>query len=734
MDEQRQTRDKASIPPVRHGLTVLIQEDKIMEKHMTKRWWMMVTLALVTFAVVTTAQQKTRPDLDVQLKAASQKELVDGDWKGAIALYQKIVDNAEANHAAAAKALLEIGRLYGKHGKTEDEKKAYDRLLKDYSDRKDEVAVAQTRLGGDVRSSSNANETTRQTTEEIFIGKTSTPGASPYGGPYGGAGTVGFYRPSPDGRYLAAESSTHGLLLHEVSSNKDRQLTTDGPSSEPCFTPDSRRIVYASSKDGRREIRIINVDGTKEQTILSSDVYGQLEPSGITSDGKTVSLGLFRKDKTWQVGMLSLETGKLTILKDNEWRDTYVGNFSPDGRWLVYQAQVSKDDPTSGAVYAVATDGSANNRLTSGTAANDFPFFTPDGSRVVFAAGRNGRRDLWSVQVADGKPVSAPAIAKADIGDVMGFALDGSFYYKKFTLRASIYVAEVDPATWKLKSAPNEVSNAFRYDEAFDPAWSPDGKVLAYRADNKIVLHRFDGTPERETSSPAGYWDLLGWAPDGKSLVVTGEGPGLRLFDLETQKERTILDGPQGAAFLNSTDGKAVFYITRDSSPLTGNQVPPADTIRLMRHDLQTGAEKELNHTEAWKGRLLDKKLSPDGRSLALVKLDQPDGKSHSLWLLPVSGDEPRKLLSMGENEGLLAVYWTQDSKALVFVRGGESSDEIWIQPVDGSEAHDTGIRAKGISVSVHPDGSRIAFRKLTERVGQVSAVRNLFSKPSAAK
>jgi Tol biopolymer transport system component len=725
MAEQRQTRDKASIPPVRNDLTVLIQEDKIMEKHMTKTWWMMVTLALITFAVVTTAQQKTKPDLDVQLKAASQKELVDGDWKGAIALYQKIVDNAEANHAAAAKALLEMGRLYGKHDKTEDEKKTYDRLLKDYSDQKDAVAVAQTRLGGDVRSTSNANETARQTTEEIFIGKNSTPGASPYGGPYGEAGTLGFYRPSPDGRYLAGESSTNGLLLHELSSNTDRKLTTDGPASKPCFTPDSRRIVYASSKDGRREIRIINVDGTGERTILSSNVYEELEPSGITSDGKAVSLGLARKDNTWQVGMVSLETGKLTILKDNEWRDTYVGNFSPDGRWLVYQAQVSKDDPTSGAVYAVATDGSANIPLTSETVASDFPFFTPDGSRVVFAVKRTGRKDLWSVRVSDGKPVGTPAIAKAEIGDVMGFALDGSFYYKKFTLRASIHVAEVDPATWKLKGAPNEVSNAFRYDEAFSPAWSPDGKVLAYRADNKIVLHRFDGTPDREMSSPAGYWDLRGWAPDGKSLVVAGNQPGLRLFDLETQNERTFLD--VGGV----TDGKAVYYKTRDSLPSQGNKLPRADTIRLMRRDLQTGAERELYRSDAF-GGVGDVKLSPDGRSLALDKPDPPDGKSRSLWLLPVSGGEPRKLLSV--TNGLLEVYWTQDSKALLFVRGGESADEIWVQPVDGSESYDTGIRAKGIDISVHPDGSRIAYRKLTERVGQVSAIRNLFSKTSAAR
>jgi hypothetical protein len=70
---------------------------------------------------------------------------------------------------------------------------------------------------------------------------------------------------------------------------------------------------------------------------------------------------------TWQVGLVSLANGKITILRDNGWRDTYVGNFSPDGRWLAYFVQVSKNESAEGAVYTVATDGSANTCLSPRT-------------------------------------------------------------------------------------------------------------------------------------------------------------------------------------------------------------------------------------------------------------------------------------------------------------------------------------------------------------------------------
>jgi Tol biopolymer transport system component len=318
----------------------------------------------------------------------------------------------------------------------------------------------------------------------------------------------------------------------------------------------------------------------------------------------------------------------------------------------------------------------------------------------------------------------------------MGFSSDGSLYYGDLTGRYGVYVAEVDPATWKMKNAPKEISNAVRDGVLFEPAWSPDGKFLAFvwrrpRTDDvKVVLHSFDAAPDRELSTHVYQLNLHGWSPDGKSLVIVDRDKGMRLFDTETQREQVIL-GPKPQIYLEGSvsDGRAVFYPTFDGGPLGLGQTPAqlmaTDTIRLMRHDLQTGEERELYHAEAWRRGPLGPAvvvLSPDGRSLVLGFL-RPDGQEKHL-LLPVSGGGPREIPSAHYES------WTQDSKALLFVK----SDEIWVQPVDGSAAYGTGVRFNGIgSASVHPDGSRIAFTASTSNQ-QVWTIKNLFSETSVAK
>ena len=64
---------------------------KTQMKNKMKIWKSTVVVSLAMLVSIAVAQQKTTPNFDAQLKAASQKELVDGDAKGAIAMYQKIV-------------------------------------------------------------------------------------------------------------------------------------------------------------------------------------------------------------------------------------------------------------------------------------------------------------------------------------------------------------------------------------------------------------------------------------------------------------------------------------------------------------------------------------------------------------------------------------------------------------------------------------------------------------------
>ena len=72
----------------------------------------------------------------------------------------------------------------------------------------------------------------------------------------------------------------------------------------------------------------------------------------------------------------------------------------------------------------------------------------------------------------------------------------------------------------------------FSFDKGLqqDPAWSPDGKALAFASDRLGSLDIWvqglnDAEPTRVTSSAARDWQP-NWSPDGKWLVFRSDGGG----------------------------------------------------------------------------------------------------------------------------------------------------------------------------------------------------------------
>src|SRR5215211_7297475 len=84
------------------------------------------------------------------------------------------------------------------------------------------------------------------------------------------------------------------------------------------------------------------------------------------------------------------------------------------------------------------------------------------------------------------------------------------------------------------------------------PAWSPDGKRLAYKGD-------FDGNiwiDDRAFSLGVGPDGRVEWTPDGRSLLF--EGNGIRLLDVRTGTDRLVTPGTLPAL---SPDGRSVAYL-----------------------------------------------------------------------------------------------------------------------------------------------------------------------------
>jgi Tol biopolymer transport system component len=109
-----------------------------------------------------------------------------------------------------------------------------------------------------------------------------------------------------------------------------------------------------------------------------------------------------------------------------------------------------------------------------------------------------------------------------------------------------------------------------------DPAWSSDGRLLAYSRGGSICMIRADGSDRRcagrlpVDSSPAGTPDLA-WAPGRQMLaVLVSDGNyshrGGYVINLETGRQKRVL-GPAGATAAYgpawSRDGRSLALVTR---------------------------------------------------------------------------------------------------------------------------------------------------------------------------
>lgn len=671
---------------------------------------------------------------DVTLQRAMRKETLEGDLKGAIALYEKAVAEAKADRATAAKALIRMAECHQKSGNAES-RKIYERVVREYADQKEAAALARARLG--VLTASNSGGSTRQLWTKV--------GGAPYG------------PVSPDGHYLAFTSYEAGGLsagvpnvaVHDFVTGADVVLTHSRDSQDHptrtgrAFSPDSKQIAYpwVIIDDGgvQWEIRISEVSGrgsAKPRVLFRTE--NRLEMEDWSPDGKWIALQTIRKDGTSQLVLVSTIDGSLRTLKSVDWTGSTKVYFSPDSRFVAFDLQAGGGSESRD-IFVLAVDGSRQVPAVTHSANDQVAGWSPDGKHLLFISDRNGLPGLWRLRFEGGMPQGDPEILRPNFGGnvtaYLGPGRSGELFYVLAGGTPRVSVGSLDFASGTLTAGSSQQFTGNIY-----PAWSPDGKYLAYSTYSLppgnifLTVRSIETGQSREMRPRVRYPRWASWSPDGRSLLVEAQDLKGRwgIFQIDAQSADaapvvSAADGERVSTPLGLPDGKKILYLHERRARSEG---------AIVLRDVASGAESEIIRIKILRGQSSYTRsfvLSPDGRSVAYLT---SDGTVHTaIMLKPLAGGEPRELLKL--NDLVFLEGWSPDGQSLLYGRGGratgggDSSTDVaaWLLPIRGGEPRRLDLGESFVSqVQMHPDGKHIAFWSNNQTGEQIWVLENYLS------
>ncbi len=225
---------------------------------------------------------------------------------------------------------------------------------------------------------------------------------------------------SRDGTKMVFEAERAGkweLWEKSLEDGRETLLAADGYyDCYPHWSPDGKRLAY---------YRWLRADTGPSQLVLLPAGGGNLEafapPSSTpgfvydwSPDGKWIVASRPGPDRRIAIWLLPLSAGarvetEARLVTSHSAYDLFQGHFSPDGRWICFNA-VSPSGVTESTLYVVPATGGKWIRITEGKYWDDDPRWAPDGKTVYFLSSRTGFLNVWGIRFdpAKGQPAGEP--------------------------------------------------------------------------------------------------------------------------------------------------------------------------------------------------------------------------------------------------------------------------------------------------------------------------------------
>ena len=215
---------------------------------------------------------------------------------------------------------------------------------------------------------------------------------------------------SPDGQRIAYDnfdSFGAGRHIYVMSAAGDGAIaltnTADNGSqnSHPSWSPDGTRLVFSSSPpgSGSADIHVIPADGSGPAvnlTNLPTDL--NIEPAWAPDAGSAVKVAFTSSHGGSGLDVWVYDESKTPAMTQLTSGGARMPAWSPDGTRIAYAAQVNGFFD----VFVVNADGTGSpTNLTDNAAHDTDPAWSSDGSKITFVSSRDGNNEVYLMN-ADG--------------------------------------------------------------------------------------------------------------------------------------------------------------------------------------------------------------------------------------------------------------------------------------------------------------------------------------------
>jgi len=497
---------------------------------------------------------------------------------------------------------------------------------------------------------------------------------------------------SPDGSTLLMD--LQGVLWKLPATGGEGERVTgdlDDPAL-PSWAPDGERVTLQSYRDGTYDVWTMRPDGGDKRQVTAGP-YDDREPV-YSPDGTRIA---FSSDRggSYDVWVLELASGRLQRWTDSAAEESQP-TWSPDGTEIAFVVGRAPDDPdraigeltrlTSRTIEASDERGARRVVVTESAGTIASPSWGPEGDEIAYVVTAPNR----SVLKLSGREVTRdedvfPFRPQWRSATELVYAADGQIRRRDLAgggaaeIPFSVRLDVTRPA-YEQKDRAEDDRRPRPVRGIVSPVLSPDGEQVAFVALGDLWELRIDAAPRQITHDRAVESDPA-WSPDGRRLAYSSDREGssnLYIRDVRSGATRRVTSAPGAevaAAF--SPDGRTLAYQDEQDA-----------TFAL---DLATGESRPLVPA-AWEPGAPT--WGPGGETVAVAAL-RPysnrfrEGTSQILAVDAASGEQswvaPIPFASLS-NRVTSGPVWSPDGRAMAFV----IASRLWVMDVD-AEGRPTG-------------------------------------------